>query len=170
MPSAARLLLSPPPGPLSVDSDIVVILASLLCALICVAGLALAARCRCLDRSSPSATPPPPPPNKGLKKKALRALPKLSFDSAEAGEKITECAICLADFADGDQIRILPHCGHAFHTPCVDTWLGSHSSCPSCRRILVVPALPPCRTFGPCSAEGGANVREDSSTSHHFLP
>ncbi|MQL93964.1 hypothetical protein Taro_026606 [Colocasia esculenta] len=126
---------APPPEPITVDSDIVVILAALLCALICVVGLALVARCAWLRRTS---TAPPAPPNKGLKKKVLRSLPKLSFqpDSADHA-RYADCPICLTDFTEGDEIRVLPQCGHGFHVVCVDMWLASHSSCPSCRQILV---------------------------------
>ncbi|KAJ8485496.1 hypothetical protein OPV22_017981 [Ensete ventricosum] len=129
--------------PLPVDSDLIVILASLLCALICVLGLAVVARCAWL-RPTPAAASSSVfrPTGKGLKKKALRSLPTLSFDSSSArgNGKLFDCSICLAEFADGDQVRVLPQCGHGFHVVCVGTWLRSHSSCPSCRRILVVPA------------------------------
>ncbi|CAD5195641.1 unnamed protein product [Musa acuminata subsp. malaccensis] len=146
---------SPAPLP-TVDSDVVVILAALLCAVICVVGLALIARCSC---SSASAAAPAPssPPSKGLKKKVLRALSTLSFDSSAAVAgcvQLVDCAICLAEFADGDEVRVLPQCGHGFHAECVDTWLLSHSSCPSCRRVLVVPA-PPSR----CGANSSDTVR-----------
>ncbi|XP_010911522.1 probable E3 ubiquitin-protein ligase ATL44 [Elaeis guineensis] len=174
--SSGHLAAADPPGPLAVDSDVVVILAALLCALICVVGLALVARCAWLRRSSPSAQPLPP--TKGLKKKALRSLPTLSFDgstasaAAAAGGKLAECPICLAEFAAGDEIRILPHCGHGFHVACVDTWLASHSSCPSCRQILVVPTPSRCPRCGATSAastaaaEGGAKAGENGE----FLP
>ncbi|QHO06972.1 hypothetical protein HN873_047753 [Arachis hypogaea] len=46
------------------------------------------------------------------------------------------CAICLADFSDGDKIRFLPKCNHRFHVACIDKWLLSHSSCPTCRNFL----------------------------------
>ncbi|XP_072967858.1 RING-H2 finger protein ATL80-like [Typha angustifolia] len=194
MPSSSRLLLqsavhSPaadPPTPLAiVDSDVVVILAALLCALISVVGLALVARCAWLRRSSSSSssssTPPPPPPSKGLKKKALQSLPTVTFSAGEV--KIAECPICLAEFAEGEEIRILPRCGHGFHAACVDTWLGSHASCPSCRRTLLVPAATAassrCRTCGansdeahpaPAPAEAVVlEVREEGSCGR-FLP
>ncbi|KAF7063200.1 hypothetical protein CFC21_101854 [Triticum aestivum] len=42
----------------------------------------------------------------------------------------TTCAVCLAEFADGDELRWLPRCRHAFHRPCVDEWLRRQPSCP----------------------------------------
>lgn len=176
MPPAARILQTnsgqlpgaDPPQPMEVDSDVVVILAALLCALICVVGLALVARCAWLRRSSSDPSPPPPPPNKGLKKKVLRSLPKLSYDGAVAvaGGRLADCPICLAEFVEGDEIRILPPCGHGFHVGCVDTWLGSHSSCPSCRRVLVVaPAAP--SWCSRCGASSAAAADGDPNT---FLP
>ncbi|GMN34706.1 hypothetical protein TIFTF001_004844 [Ficus carica] len=50
----------------------------------------------------------------------------------------SDCAICLGQFAVGDEIRELPPCRHAYHVACIDIWLGSHSFCPYCRQILVV--------------------------------
>ncbi|XP_055821831.1 RING-H2 finger protein ATL80-like [Solanum dulcamara] len=122
-----------------VDSDFVVILAALLCGLICVLGLVTVARCAWIRRIAVgnSADPPSPPANKGLKKKVLKALPKFSY-TPERSTKFSECAICLMEFVVGDEIRVLPQCGHGFHVGCIDTWLGSHSSCPSCRQIPVV--------------------------------
>ncbi|KAK8512281.1 hypothetical protein V6N12_032004 [Hibiscus sabdariffa] len=43
------------------------------------------------------------------------------------------CAICLGDFKEGEQIRVLPDCLHFFHVGCIDKWLNSHSNCPLCR-------------------------------------
>jgi hypothetical protein len=45
------------------------------------------------------------------------------------------CPICIVDFEEGDDIRVLPCDGkHCFHQRCVDPWLLKlSSSCPICR-------------------------------------
>ncbi|KAK1433161.1 hypothetical protein QVD17_10067 [Tagetes erecta] len=146
----------PPPQPDNVDSDFVVILAALMCALICVLGLVAVARCTWIrritsimiinrtDQSLPPASASAAA-NKGLKKKVLKTLPKVTY-STEFINKVSDCAICLTEFIAGDEIRVLPQCGHSFHVTCIDMWFGSHSSCPSCRQILV--AAPRCKKCG----------------------
>ncbi|CAI0558439.1 unnamed protein product [Linum tenue] len=94
---------SQPPAP-PVDSDFVVILAALLCALICVLGLVAIARCAWIlhlsfsglaaavggGRALPEA-PSSSHANKGVKKKILRALPKQTFSpAADAAAKFTD--------------------------------------------------------------------------------
>uniref|UniRef100_A0ACD6AG99 Uncharacterized protein n=1 Tax=Avena sativa TaxID=4498 RepID=A0ACD6AG99_AVESA len=136
------------PVGMAVDSNMVVILASLLCAIVCVLGLALVSRCACRRRRSASGSPDhSPPPPKGLKKKAIEALPTISFAAASpsssskaaptAWPSSSECAICLADFVEGESVRVLPRCGHGFHVACVDAWLRTHATCPSCRAAIV---------------------------------
>ena len=52
-----------------------------------------------------------------------------------------DCAVCLCEFGMDDSLRLLPTCGHAFHVPCIDAWLLSHSTCPLCRRSLLAVVL-----------------------------
>ena len=43
------------------------------------------------------------------------------------------CAVCQADWEEGDEVRCLP-CGHHFHACCVDRWLTQHNACcPLCK-------------------------------------
>ncbi|KAM6558101.1 hypothetical protein CsatA_027340 [Cannabis sativa] len=76
--------------------------------------------------------------DRGFDRKMLRSLPKIAYNAEVYGKKLTECAICLMEFVDGDVMRVLTHCGHGFHMNCIDKWLESHSSCPSCRDVLVL--------------------------------
>ena len=42
------------------------------------------------------------------------------------------CSICLGDYEEGEDIRLLP-CGHMFHVPCIDAWLQINRICPLCK-------------------------------------
>ncbi|GLU19650.1 hypothetical protein SLE2022_358870 [Rubroshorea leprosula] len=184
---------APPPEGVPLESDFVVILAALLCALICVVGLIAVARCACFRRRSSVGTnqnnsaAARGSANRGLKKKILQSIPKFTYTKDSGGIAkfaSVECAICLGEFVEGDVIRVLPQCGHGFHVLCIDTWLGSHSSCPSCRQILVVARCQKCGQFPAVSsgnASGSINeaqikAREDTSilpanvTNNTFLP
>ncbi|KAK3034196.1 hypothetical protein RJ639_034336 [Escallonia herrerae] len=161
-----------PPEAVAFESDFVVILAALLCALICVVGLIAVARCAWLRRGgSPASGGSPggqPSANRGLKKKILQSLPKFAYNAASAGKFTPECAICLTEYAGGDEIRVMPQCGHGFHVECIDMWLGSHSSCPSCRQMLVVAR---CRKCGEFPAAAELKARQDGAAgSSGFLP
>ncbi|XP_060206208.1 RING-H2 finger protein ATL51-like [Lycium barbarum] len=43
------------------------------------------------------------------------------------------CSICLGEFMEGDEVRVLSQCLHIFHVSCIDVWLHSHRNCPLCR-------------------------------------
>jgi E3 ubiquitin-protein ligase RNF13 len=47
---------------------------------------------------------------------------KIYFESKRQGNEPQECAICLEDYVDEDELRILP-CKHEFHIICIDSWL-----------------------------------------------
>ncbi|KAK9670497.1 hypothetical protein RND81_13G205300 [Saponaria officinalis] len=166
----SRLLLSSPTitttteaTPMPEYSDMVIIFICLLCALVCVVGVLGVVRWTCLKRPlsaiSTTNNNDQDVPSEFFKKKVVESLPKLTYNNksagsltsvsgpaAEAGE--ADCAICLSEFVDGDEIRVLPRCNHVFHVACIDTWLiGSQSfCCPSCRQTLVVKQCRKCKT------------------------
>lgn len=123
------------------DSNMVIILAALLCALIFALGLNSIVRCalrfsRRLAFETPDETAVRLAAT-GLKKRALRQIPVAVYGSADIHIPSTDCPICLGEFQDGEKLRILPKCKHGFHVQCIDTWLVCHSSCPTCRKSLL---------------------------------
>uniref|UniRef100_A0ACD5VDG1 Uncharacterized protein n=1 Tax=Avena sativa TaxID=4498 RepID=A0ACD5VDG1_AVESA len=79
---------------------------------------------------------------RGLDASALSALPVTAYRKevvAGAGAGGADCAVCLSELADGDKVRELPNCGHAFHVECVDAWLRTRTTCPLCRAGVELP-------------------------------
>ncbi|KAL9229660.1 hypothetical protein vseg_005104 [Gypsophila vaccaria] len=128
------------------DSNVIMVLSVLLCALICALCVNTLIRCmvKCsslvnqwlnhsnivlINRQKGSC---------GVNKRVLRTFPviKCSKDGKIPGLH-TECVICLSEFEGGELVRVLPKCHHGFHVMCIDEWLNSHSSCPTCRQSLV---------------------------------
>ena len=60
------------------------------------------------------------------------------------------CPICLVEYEEGDEIRTLP-CDHYFHKDCVDSWMSSHISCPTCRDLVIPEEEPSSPSRGPSS-------------------
>ncbi|KAL8502619.1 hypothetical protein ACS0TY_021669 [Phlomoides rotata] len=54
-------------------------------------------------------------------------------EKLESADDVSQCYICLAEYEEGDKIRVLP-CHHEYHVSCVDKWLKEiHGVCPLCR-------------------------------------
>ncbi|KVH92188.1 RING-H2 finger protein ATL78-like [Cynara cardunculus var. scolymus] len=127
------------------DSNVVMVLSVLLCALICSLGLNSIIRCvlRCTNYvGSESSTGQESTSvrlaNTGIRKKALKTFPTVSYwEGLQLPGLDKECVICLGDFSKGERVKILPKCNHGFHVRCIDKWLSSHSSCPTCRHSLL---------------------------------
>jgi len=116
-----------------------VILLALLCSFITLVGLASVVPWDYIWRSCQShmATRMA---NTGMTEESIEALPSIIYGKSIQqlpGRSIaTDCPICLVDFVEGEGVRVLPSCNHGFHVECIDKWLHSHSSCPTCRRCL----------------------------------
>ncbi|XP_073271667.1 RING-H2 finger protein ATL46-like [Primulina huaijiensis] len=75
----------------------------------------------------------------GLDQAFIDALPVFSYKEIVGPKEPFDCAVCLCEFLEMDQLRLLPMCSHAFHIKCIDTWLMSNSTCPLCRGTLFDP-------------------------------
>ncbi|KAF8011922.1 hypothetical protein BT93_I0142 [Corymbia citriodora subsp. variegata] len=131
------------PGDNSFDSNVVMVLSVLLCAVICCLGVNSIIRCalRCSSLASSDTSGHNSSSrlaNTGVKKKALKTFPIVNYSAELKLPGLdSECIICLSEYATNDGVRILPKCHHGFHVRCIDKWLSSHSSCPTCRHCLI---------------------------------
>lgn len=73
----------------------------------------------------------------GLQQSVINAITVCRYKRGEGLIEGTECSVCLNEFHEGQTLRLLPKCNHAFHIPCIDTWLRSHTNCPLCRSGIV---------------------------------
>ncbi|KAM6970624.1 E3 ubiquitin-protein ligase RNF43 [Aplochiton taeniatus] len=59
-----------------------------------------------------------------------------AWGSASSSNSSPLCAICLEDFQEGQNLRIIS-CAHEFHKECVDPWLLQHRTCPLCMHNIM---------------------------------
>ncbi|KAF8037863.1 hypothetical protein BT93_B0644 [Corymbia citriodora subsp. variegata] len=69
----------------------------------------------------------------GLDEAVIKSIAVCKYRRGDGLVEGTDCSVCLSEFREDESLRLLPKCNHAFHLPCIDTWLKSHSSCPLCR-------------------------------------
>ncbi|XP_016484002.1 RING-H2 finger protein ATL78-like [Nicotiana tabacum] len=130
-----------------IDTNVVLVLSVILCGLICSLFLNSIIKCAfkysslmLTDSSSNHrSTSTEKLANKGIKKKTLKTFPVITYTTGleHPGIDDSECVICLSEFGVGEKIKVLPKCNHCFHVNCIDKWLNSHSSCPTCRHCLI---------------------------------
>ncbi|XP_021736031.1 probable E3 ubiquitin-protein ligase RHG1A isoform X1 [Chenopodium quinoa] len=82
------------------------------------------------SRPSVSSIGSVPAPNEVVESLPVKAYTK---STKIQSEEVAQCYICLLEYEEGDDMRILP-CHHEFHKKCVDKWLKEiHRVCPLCR-------------------------------------
>ncbi|KAM5573787.1 hypothetical protein ABKV19_013372 [Rosa sericea] len=86
------------------------------------------------SRPSVSSIGSVPAPNEVVESLPVKLFSKLQ---KHQHEEAAQCYICLVEYEEGDEMRILP-CNHEFHKACIDKWLKEiHSRvCPLCRRDI----------------------------------
>ena len=73
-------------------------------------------------------------------------------------ENGTQCAVCLDEMKNGQEMCELKRCGHVFHNECVDEWFKTKNSCPVCRDVLETSATTSPR-MSPALAAGRSRSR-----------
>lgn len=80
--------------------------------------------------AAPTEAAAQPAPRGPLTQQQIDQIPGYKYEPPK-------CAICLDVFQEADFIRTL-RCHHEFHSVCLVTWLGNHTTCPVCRRKVAV--------------------------------
>ncbi|XP_054648374.1 E3 ubiquitin-protein ligase RLIM [Dunckerocampus dactyliophorus] len=70
----------------------------------------------------------------GLTKEQIDNLAMRNFGESDA---LKTCSVCITEYAEGNKLRKLP-CSHEYHVHCIDRWLSENSTCPICRRAVLV--------------------------------
>nr|XP_027070658.1 RING-H2 finger protein ATL52-like [Coffea arabica] len=91
------------------------------------------------------AVPESPSLPSGVDHKLLETMPIIAYSPTKQQGGLfrvdqSECVVCLGALEQGEMVRLLPNCRHAFHVPCIDEWFVAHTSCPVCRSPIVAPA------------------------------
>ncbi|KAF7113874.1 hypothetical protein RHSIM_RhsimUnG0105300 [Rhododendron simsii] len=73
----------------------------------------------------------------GLQSSVINSIAICKYKRGDGLVEGTECSVCLNEFEEDEILRLLPKCNHAFHIPCIDTWLRTHTNCPLCRAGIV---------------------------------
>jgi hypothetical protein len=78
---------------------------------------------------------------RGLSTGEINALPRIKHTgsstdltpSKDRDNDNHDCAICMTEFSQGDDVLLMPNCLHRFHAACIRPWLTENRTCPVCR-------------------------------------
>ncbi|XP_056855103.1 RING-H2 finger protein ATL52-like [Raphanus sativus] len=115
----------------------------------------------------------------GLNDALIKSITVYKYKKGDGYVDGSDCSVCLSEFEEDESLRLLPKCNHAFHLPCIDTWLRSHSNCPLCRAFVTVTgrinpvanqsnAVHPIATESVSRASGGGGAAEVSLTAAEY--
>ncbi|XP_058096951.1 E3 ubiquitin-protein ligase RING1-like [Magnolia sinica] len=105
----------------------------------------------------------------GLDESVINSIAVCKYKRGDGLVEGTECSVCLSEFHEDENLRLLPKCNHAFHLPCIDTWLKSHVNCPLCRANVVSgqpssagPSLNPSDVAGETQVENSRRITDQT--------
>ncbi|KAJ9560472.1 hypothetical protein OSB04_005632 [Centaurea solstitialis] len=99
----------------------------------------------------------------GLQPSVINSISTVTFRKDDHLIDGSDCSVCLSEFRDDETLRLLPKCNHAFHIPCIDTWLRSHTNCPLCRAGILSNGLSAVLSPGDRSVSRG-RAESDANT------
>jgi len=79
------------------------------------------------------------PENRGLNESIIRSIPIFRYKKSEwinNASTTCECVVCLSEFQEDENLKVIPNCDHFFHIDCIDIWLQNNTNCPLCRNSL----------------------------------
>ena len=102
----------------------------------------------------------------GCPREVIDAIPSFkyspeTFADVSGGKEDAICSVCIDPFEEGDEVRALPMCEHAFHKECIDEWLSQNTTCPNCRASLPLPEV----EGGGGGGDGDGDGGDDGATS-----
>lgn len=74
---------------------------------------------------------------RGASETDIKRLPVVKFETGMFSLDDAQCAICLSEYTEGEELRTINCEGnHHFHKSCVDQWLTLNGTCPCCRTSI----------------------------------
>lgn len=120
------------------------------------------------DNHNPSLHEPWHVQTNGLDEALIKSITVCKYKRGDGLVGVTDCSVCLSEFREDEQVKLLPKCSHAFHLPCIDEWLKSHPNCPLCRALIFTFNAPAPQVIPPVTQEsssGNESSREIQSAS-----
>ncbi|KAM0923006.1 hypothetical protein ACQ4PT_005788 [Festuca glaucescens] len=78
-------------------------------------------------------------PSDGMDETLINKITVCKYKHGDGFVDSTDCSVCLGEFRDGESLRLLPKCSHAFYLPCIDT----PGAVPSGGSFASTPGAPP---------------------------
>ncbi|XP_042503867.1 RING-H2 finger protein ATL51-like [Macadamia integrifolia] len=101
------------------------------------------------ENQDPLSSEPWQTSTRGLDEALIKSITVCKYKKGDGLVEGTDCSVCLNEFQEDENLRLLPKCSHAFHPTCIDTWLKAHSNCPLCRANIVIADPLPLQLLSP---------------------